>query len=121
MDRRTGAERIADERRRQVEDDGYDQDHDLGVGATHLVRAAEAYASSAQGFDRQARHQWPWDPDAFHPTGDLVRDLEKAGALIAAAIDVALAVRAEPTFDTIPDPGLEYEARFETADDGGEL
>ena len=32
------------------------------------------------------RREWPWDKESFKPTTSL-RDLVKAGALIAAAID----------------------------------
>lgn len=38
---------------------------------------------------------WPWKPECFKPTGDPIRDLTKAGALVAAEIDRLL--RAAPS------------------------
>lgn len=112
-----GAELIARERERQIQEKGYDAAHDQRVGEVQLQRAAEAYLAHASGFPREAFHRWPWDPDAFKPSGDAVRMLTKAGALIAAAIDVHLAAYGV----AIPDPGLMIEDAAETASDGGEL
>lgn len=67
--------------------------------------------------DRTLLAWWPWGPEAWKPADDRLRNLVKAGALIAAAIDVEL-LQGLP--DVI-DPGEEFEARFETASDGGEL
>lgn len=92
-DTRTGAERIVDERRRQIEELGYDADHDELIGVNELATAAIAYAMYHADDAPEARDYWPWDPVAFKPTGDVVRDLTKAGALIAAAIDAELAAR----------------------------
>lgn len=86
-----GAERIAAERRRQVEVEGYTAEHDSKQRAA-LVYAGIAYAIAAlepSGPSYAAGDWWPWGSDAWKPTGDLVRDLTKAGALIAAAIDAA--------------------------------
>lgn len=77
----TGAELIAAERRRQVEVEGYTAEHDAQRGhPEELVRAALCYAS---GFS----DGWPWRPRDYKPGRDRVRELVKAGALIAAAID----------------------------------
>ncbi len=85
---------IAAERRRQVEVEGYDARHDAGVGSKQLTDAAIAYAwASKDPFDPAFAKWWPWSDEAWKPTGDRVRDLVKAGALIAAAIDVELASR----------------------------
>lgn len=108
----TGAELIAQERERQIQEEGYDAAHDARLGQRDLIRAAEAYIAAEQGFDREARHRWPWDPEAFKPGPS---NLVKAGALIAAAIDARRAL------DPIPDPGLMIEDAAETASDGGEL
>lgn len=81
----TGAERIAAERQRQIEVEGYDPlnelyDHD----AIDLEDAALTYLVGDTD-------QWPWaNAPKFGPTR--VRELEKAGALIAAAIDHHLQV-----------------------------
>lgn len=75
---------IAEERSRQIGVEGYTPEHDAAHGHLQLASAACAYALGGAGF------WWPWDPEEFKPTGDPVRDLTKAGALIAAAIDVAV-------------------------------
>lgn len=88
-----GAERIAAERRRQVEAEGYTSAHDAGLPRDDLAYAGIAYAIAAVNPDQPsyaAGDWWPWGQDAWKPTGDRVRDLTKAGALIAAAIDAAL-------------------------------
>lgn len=124
---RTGAALIAVERARQIQDEGYSIEHDEKLGMTDLEDAAIAYLVEARApyadepeFDRT--DWWPWSESAWKP-GDRLRMLVKAGALVAAAIDLELHVRnaPDPTFDPVPDPGEEYEARFETASDGGEL
>lgn len=95
----TGAEMIAAERRRQVEAEGYDARHDAGVGSENLTDAAITYAlaseapGNAEAIQDAMHDFWPWQLSAWKPTGDRVRDLVKAGALIAAAIDVELASR----------------------------
>jgi hypothetical protein len=79
----TGAGLIAYERQRQV-DKGYTVEHDATHGSHELVRAAACYLDGAT--------DWPWDDDSYHPTpGDRVSELIRAGALLAAAIDVELA------------------------------
>ncbi len=102
----SGAERIAAERRRQVEAKGYDEAHDDRHEHGELIEAARCYAYAAQvaewydladwfGLDAEGRvklpaatnARWPWSPRDWKPTGDPVRDLTKAGALVAAEID----------------------------------
>lgn len=95
----TGAERIAAERTRQVEEEGYDQEHDDQYHSKYsgLIWAAICYAARAAGdevfrrtSERSAVHYspWPWasewDKRDKHPD---LRCLEIAGALIAAEID----------------------------------
>jgi hypothetical protein len=94
-----GAERISAERRRQVEVEGYDHEHDLHRGHTMpdgmppLTAAAIAYAtpSALRDLTNGVPVRWPWEAEAWKPTHDRVRELEKAGALIAAEIDRLLA------------------------------
>lgn len=84
-----GATRIANERRRQVEEEGYTAEDDRKQGLA-LVYAGIAYAIAAinpEGPSYAAGDWWPWGTGAWKPTGDVKRDLTKAGALIAAAID----------------------------------
>lgn len=92
-----GSQRIAMERIRQRQDHGYDALHDAGE-ADALAMAAISYAIPEHHrlTVRLGRTMvpvgWPWDPEFWHPNPeDRVRELEKAGALIAAAIDALLA------------------------------
>lgn len=88
-EKQTGLELIVEERNRQRLQEGYTLEHDLNHTVADLTSAALAYVFNAEG-ESMARHIWPWDKSSFKPTTP-VRDLVKAGALIAAAIDRALA------------------------------
>lgn len=114
----TGAERIAAERQRQIDVEGYDADHDYDHHE-ELARAAACYAlphdwlkykDEAESKNATVvvqvalwAHLWPWDEQYWKPTDSRVRDLEKAGALIAAAIDSLLAGVSPMTSDPTPD------------------
>ena len=119
-----GAELIAQERERQIQEEGYDAAHGAGQGHA-LARAGVAYAIAGTGHmvdvddDVVAWSWWPWATEAWKPSRDMVRNLVRAGALIAAAIDAHQT--AAPAGDTVPDPGLMIEDAAETASDGGEL
>lgn len=85
----SGVERIAEERRRQTAEEHWGPDGDDLAVAAELGRAAIAYTLSALGYQIggfDGRAIWPWETRTFKP-GDPIRDLEKAGALIAAEID----------------------------------
>ena len=80
----SGCDAIYNERKRQIEEEHYDENHDKNETIENLALASAAYATGYNKF-------WPWDLKYFKP-GDLNisgirRDLVKAGALIAAAID----------------------------------
>lgn len=95
MSDRTGAERIADERRRQIVEEGYGSKHDAGHH-DELALAAATYALPRRFLILTPREDgapwpWPWAPGYYRPSADRVRELEKAGALIAAAIDALTA------------------------------
>ncbi len=97
-----GAERIAVERQRQINEEGYTAEHDRGY-ADELFAAAACYAISARytimttgGILDEPPELWPWDRRYWKPTGDPVRDGEKAGALAAAGIDARIAGRGQP-------------------------
>lgn len=98
-----GVERIAAERRRQVDAEGWTNEHDDEHNDAELASAASCYlqeASSAIWMGRgdcpvpgSAPEEWPWDPAWWKPSEDPIRNLEKAGALIAAEIDRLLRER----------------------------
>lgn len=110
----SGADRIARERRRQIQVEGWTPEHDREHADGSLALAAVAYASplpvfvDPEGF--HPRDPWPWSPEWDKRPVDLaeqdegatvryisdprtrdrdtrIRELEKAGALIAAELD----------------------------------
>lgn len=104
-----GIDLIAEERQRQI-NNGYDANHDLKHDFRELTSAARTYIDAAiltakskeMGNSNEAaiswheyneplewkylKLEWPWEEKSFKPTTPL-KDLIKAGALIAAAID----------------------------------
>ncbi len=82
---KTGTELIAAERERQITAEGWTPEHDDSHVLKELVYAAICYASKAAG-KPFASVGWPW-PSWWKPSRDPVRNLVKAGALIAAEID----------------------------------
>lgn len=82
---------IADERRRQVTKKGYTEEHDDRHDNGSLGLAAAAYAIPNGSFRVRREIVWPYAADEFHPSPDDVdgrlRELAKAGALVAAEID----------------------------------
>lgn len=90
----TGIELIATERQRQIDGEGYSPEHDQAFEPDEeLAIAAVCYALPAShrdtGYPRSvAPTLWPWADQYWKPTpDDRVRELVKAGALIAAEID----------------------------------
>ena len=117
-----GAKLIAEERDRQRRPsgvrggEGYGRDHDRGhhdelalAGATYaLPRFARRPPLARQD---SLPETWPWSATAYKPDADRVRELVKAGALIAAAIDSILG--------GVPRPPVEYAALAAAAPKGG--
>jgi len=90
------AERARQQLPREAGGEGWDADHDAGHGS-ELAAAGGCYALAGElrpfagGADDPPR-TWPWSAEWWKPTpGDRVRELVKAGALIAAAIDALTA------------------------------
>lgn len=108
------------ERKRQIDQEGYTPQHDLGHIEDQLAYAAICYASpqrrkvrkqpgdnsypnipTVQETDEKGQMQtymlmppvlWPWGLDEWKPTpGDRARELEKAAALLIAERDRILA------------------------------
>jgi hypothetical protein len=85
-----GSERIAAERWRQRDEEGWTPEHDDSHTYAQMTRAAIWYAHEAvtqMGWNLRPNGSWPWAQDWWKPSLDPVRNLEKAGALIAAEID----------------------------------
>jgi len=94
---KTGIELIAEERKRQVEKEGWTAEHDAQHVAGELSMAAACYAHRAslfaiKGRDYATCHRtfwpigWPWLRESWKPK-TVLKDLIRAGALIAAEID----------------------------------
>lgn len=93
---KTGIELIAEERQRQIEVEGWTAEHDAKHKDGELANAAAYYSmtddainfiDSEWGNDMHL-HIWPFDLKWLKRTSnDRIRELQKAGALIAAEID----------------------------------
>lgn len=85
---KTGIERIADERKRQTESEGWTPEHDAHHAAGELGWAAAHYATPGVAMREDFATLWPFgqDSDKKHKH-DRIRQLEIAGALCAAEID----------------------------------
>ena len=95
-DEMNGTELIAQERQRQIDAEGWTPAHDDGHVSAELTNAACAYAETAAlqmyGDEMEppiefAPDCWPWRLEWWKPSPDPIRNLVKAGALIAAEID----------------------------------
>lgn len=90
---RDGFELIAIERTRQLIVEGYSPEHDDTHDRGELLDAGICYAFAAIKCENRHKDtwnppsQWPWSDESWNPSDDYVRNLEKAGALIAAEID----------------------------------
>lgn len=83
-----GIQLIAAERARQISQEGWTPEHDATHINKELSKAAAAYALNAHaGEDALIPACWPWSQKWWKPSDDPVRNLVKAGALIAAEID----------------------------------
>lgn len=92
----SGVELIAAERTRQISVEGWTAAHDDEHNTGELLSAGIAYAVAAQNQRqhgraadmRHVRHMyWPWNADWWKPSNSEIKNLVKAGALIAAEID----------------------------------
>jgi hypothetical protein len=100
MEETSGVKLIAAERERQVSEEGWTAEHDdehaqgeLAVcAACYVIGQSAYYARAAQNAatpDGESRlFPWPFELTSWKPTpDDRIRELTKAGALIAAEID----------------------------------
>lgn len=84
---------IAAERERQLSAEGWTPEHDDEHGDDQLAIAAGCYVMSAWHGDSVCPNMWPWESAAWKPK-DRIRNLIRAGALIAAEIDRLQRLRA---------------------------
>lgn len=91
-----GVQIIAQERQRHLTEEGWTPERDAEYNQSELALAAACYALPAE---IRVHHMltnvpidWPWDQIWWKPTPkDRIKELRKAGALIAAEIDRLLA------------------------------
>jgi len=114
----TGIQLINEERKRQIEQEGWTAELDDLHTDGELAEAAAAYAASCNlstqlpemvdgnEVPRKVtvlRHtRWPFDWDSFKPTPeDRIKELSKAGALIAAEIDRIARIKIKALEDSL--------------------
>jgi hypothetical protein len=90
--KKTGVELIAEERKRQVEAEGWTADHDDQHDEEEMAIAAAIYAlpDDYREYYRKGvvPKTWPWEHEWWKPSPkNRIKELIKAGALIAAEID----------------------------------
>ena len=84
---KTGIELIAEERARQISEEGWAAVlHDVHT-EFELTSAGCGYAQAAMSEDTDLPFNWPWHHESWKPSSDPIRNLVKAGALIATEID----------------------------------
>lgn len=84
---KTGIELIAQERERQILSEHWSAAHDDMHQDKELAQAAACYALDYTQKYNLGR-AWPWDSKCWKPTPENpIKQLAKAGALIAAEID----------------------------------
>lgn len=83
-----GIQLIQEERERQLSKLGWSPEHDDGHTGQELAIAACRYAAP-YGHDLKVYSAlaWPWDENYWKAQPSRIRELAKAGALIAAEID----------------------------------
>jgi hypothetical protein len=106
----TGTVLIELERWRQVNNEGFTSEHDRDHDDGELAKAAACYALHAGSGHagnwgsspdvpyegpRYKPLDWPWDRKWWKPSDNTLRDLVKAGALLAAEIDRRIAAGEE--------------------------
>lgn len=91
-----GVDLIAAERQRQIAVEGWTPEHDdrhdtgeIGTAAMSYVLYAgfQSRGQALEGAVMAVSRSWPWQTAWWKPSDDPIRNLVKAGALIAAEID----------------------------------
>lgn len=82
---KSGVQLIAEERKRQIEKEGWTREHDDLHKDGQMAQAAACYVVPILA---EISYLWPWEEKWWKPCPDnRIRELQKAGALIAAEID----------------------------------
>jgi hypothetical protein len=96
---KTAIELIAEERARQLTAEGYTHAHDdehthgqiaaaaLCYTDAHLVALTWHPSHHEEKWTQVMMDRWPWGEEYFQPRADPIKNLVKAGALIAAEIE----------------------------------
>lgn len=81
-----GADLIATERQRQIDEEGFTPQHDAQHDDYSLINAASCYLHASE--NDHVKRYWPrsWSWNWWKPT-TRIKNLIKAGALIAAELD----------------------------------
>lgn len=90
-----GIMKMAFERRRQISQEGYEEQHDdvhtnceLSYATMAYVKVGQAALTHNPTVNESIKEEfWPWGDIWFKPSPDAIRNWEKAGALLAAEID----------------------------------
>ena len=88
-----GIDKIGLERLRQISQEGWSAEHDDDHRKGEMAFAAACYVKTAAHQSLGDEHAkrtngwWPWGEEWWKPSDDPIRNLVKAGALIAAEID----------------------------------
>jgi len=83
-----GAGRIAIERERQITEECHNAKDDARWYRGELVMASSCYAAeTVDPVGDKPPNLWPWAKQWWKPSQSPIRNLEKAGALIAADLD----------------------------------
>ena len=83
---KNGIELISDERKRQIEEEGFSKLMDSYLNPNDLTMASICYMKANLMSFENAIEDFPWASSCFKPK-DKLRNLVRAGALIAAEID----------------------------------
>ena len=113
----TGVELIRGERQHQIDTHGLTEDYDRRWTDSELIRAARCYLEDIircreKKPGRVLSLDWPWGSRSWRPsdTTEQIRQLTKAGALIAAEIDRIQNKKMPRTFSLPVSPAVEKEA-----------
>lgn len=90
----SGSDLIVLERQRQIDEEGYTAENDDNYTMDEFVLAASCYIFPESGYSSVGNREayvkavWPWENKQWKPSsGNRIKELVKAGALIAAEID----------------------------------